>query len=106
MEDEGIGTRISVPWMTGVVEGNVFWEQATKFTSSLVKTTPSTLTIEERITELVLHAFDELVRIAKTRSDIETFMAVDENGKNFCDYWSSFAKRVETFSSGFFCSCH
>jgi separase len=86
----------------GVVEGNVFWDQATKFTSILVKSIPATSSsaAEERITSLVLRAFAELVQIAETRSDKELFMTVDETGKNFiafCDYWSSFAKRVRSF---------
>ena len=53
--------------------------------------------VEERIPGLVLHAFDELVQIVEARSDKETFMAVDESGKNvisFCDHWSCVAKRV------------
>ena len=91
---------------TGVIEGKNFWDQATKFTSILVKATPSTSssTSEESLTALVLDAFDQLVQIAETRPDKGTFMAVDENEKNFivfCDYWSSFAKRVEEFSSEF-----
>jgi hypothetical protein len=94
---------------TGVVEGNIFWDQAIKFTSILVKATPSTPSTsssiaEDRVTSLVLHAFDTLVEIAETRSDKDIFMAVEEKGKNFiafCDYWSSFARRVDMFSLDF-----
>ena len=94
---------------TGVVKGNVFWDQAIKFATILVKATPasSSSTAEDVITSLILRAFDVLVQIAETRPDKGIFMAVDENGKSFiafCDHWSSFAKRVDIFSPKI-CSC-
>ena len=90
---------------TGVVEGNTFWDQATKFATIIVKAIPaaSLSTVEDTTTRLILRAFDMLVQIAETRPDKGVFMAVDENGKRFiafCDYWSSFAQRVDIYFLG------
>jgi len=83
----------------GIVEGNTVWDQANRSAALFIKNISSTAIPEAQATSLVLGAFAELVRIAETRQDKETFMAVDEEGKSFigfCDYWSSFAKRVGT----------
>lgn len=83
----------------GVVEGNTVWDQANRSAALFIKNISSTAIPEAHATSVVLGAFAELVRIAVTRQDKEAFMAIDEKGKSFigfCDYWSSFAKRVGT----------
>ncbi len=82
----------------GIIGGNIFWDQATKFTSLFIRATTTSSVSEEHATSVMLTSFAEIVEIAEMREDKEVFMAVDgDNGKNFvdfCDYWSSVAKRV------------
>jgi len=82
----------------GIVEGNTFWDQATKFASLFIRATTTSPVSEEHATSVILTSFAQIVKIAEVRDEKEVFMAVDgDNGKkfvDFCDYWSSIAKRV------------
>lgn len=77
----------------GVIQAGTFWDQATSFAATLAKV--SQKSSEERATRLVLDAFSEIASLVMKRSDREKFAGVDVNGfLAFCDYWTSFAKRV------------
>jgi separase len=82
----------------GVIEVNTFWDQARRFAAALVKS--SQLSSEEQTTRMILTSYDELIQLAEKRSDRDTYMAIGDDGKSFvafCEYWSSFAKRVCSF---------
>lgn len=88
----------------GIVEGKIFWDQANRSTALFIKSIPSTTILEASASSVILRNFAELVGITETRPDKEMFMAVDDSGKSFigfCDYWSSFAKRVGANCSNF-----
>lgn len=88
----------------GVLEPSTFWSQAAKFAVSYVKDTdlsnaetadPETAS---HIITTVSTTFSELIRCAQSREDRSAFMS----GRGFiafCEYWTSFAKRVSVMSS-------
>ncbi|CAA7261156.1 unnamed protein product [Cyclocybe aegerita] len=91
------GLRCLVNTSPGVIDANVFWDQAVKSTAVLVRASSTDQVSEEEISVTILAVFHQLVGLAEKRADREKFLAVNETGKNFmtfCDYWASFAKRA------------
>lgn len=89
--------RCLVHTSPGTVETNMFWDQATRFTSAFVKATTSDIALEERCTTVVLSAYADLVERGEKRPDRDTFLAIDQKGKGFlgfCENWMEFTKRV------------
>ena len=77
----------------GVIQAGTFWDQATSFSVALAKA--SSKSCEDRAARLVLDVYSEIASLAMKRSDHETFMGLDVKAfLTFCDYWTSFAKRV------------
>lgn len=85
----------------GVIQPGTFWDQATSFAAAFVKA--SSKSFEDRATRLLLDAYSEIASLVMKRSDREIFRGVDVKGfLAFCDYWTSFAKRVSIMLTSIF----
>ena len=83
----------------GTVESGTFWEQVTRSAVALVRASQSLFPeVEEKVTNLVLCEYAEMLACAQKREDGLLFL----EGKGFigfCEYWMAFAKRVSLFLS-------
>jgi len=83
----------------GTVESGTFWEQVTRSAVALVKAGQSLFPeVEEKVTNLVLPEYAEMLACAQKREDSLSFL----EGKGFvgfCEDWMAFAKRVRSISS-------
>ena len=83
----------------GTVESGTFWEQVTRSAVVLIKASQSLFPeVEEKVTNLVLCEYAEMLACAQKREDDLSFL----EGKGFigfCEYWMAFAKWVSLFLS-------
>ena len=83
----------------GTAESGTFWEQVTRSAVALVKDSQSLFPEEEeKVTNLVLCEYAEMLACAQKRKDGLSFLE-GKGFAGFCEYWMAFAKRVSLFLS-------